>query len=97
MCAGVVEHFAEAAGIERSHQAQSLQVAGAGRFNMNPTIGKPRDDRIDAELVRASMDAELVVVEVLHDRDVPGQLRLELADVAHVVDTFLELAHETWR
>ena len=70
--------LAEERGVERGHGAQRLEVARARGLEVDEPLREARGDRVDAELVRARVQAQLVRPEVPRDRGVGGDVLLEL-------------------
>src|SRR5215470_6639863 len=74
---------------------QGFEVARARGLEVNQFAGQPRGDRIDAELVGAGMEAELIRPEGFRYRHVPLERLLEFARIADVINALLEIAEIT--
>ncbi len=92
-----LQHLTEESRILGGDDAQSFKIAGARRLDVHLLARVTRDDGVDGEFVRACMNAQLVPVEMAHDRNVARQFSLEEIQIAHVIDALLELAHKAGR
>src|SRR5690606_7115289 len=74
--------------------AQRLEVARAGRLDVAQSARRARELRIDRQLVRSGVEAELVAAERARDRRVVVQAAPELGAIPAEVDALLERAGE---
>src|SRR5664280_3584688 len=63
---------------------------------MEPVARTAGDGAVDGELVRARVDAELVVAQAAGDRGMYFNVGLEFGPIAQIVDALLQLADEAW-
>ena len=86
----------EEGGIDGGNGPQGLQVAGASGLQVYQITGHSGDDGVDAELVRAGVNAELVGSQGPDDGHVPDQVGLEQVQVAYIVHSLLKPSHVAW-
>ncbi len=83
-------NLAEEFNINSGDGAQGLEVAGAGGLEMRLFSRKPGRDWINAEFVRAGVQAKLISAEAAGDRRVTGEIRFEFFKAADIIDAFFE-------
>src|SRR4051794_38000695 len=86
--AGECIDFPKKTGIERGDRAQGLQVASARRLEVGESPGPTCEGRVDGELVRTGVQAQLVRPvgrDGAGDGGVGLDVLCEAHDVAHVI------------
>ena len=84
--------LAEEGRVETCAHTQCLQVAGARGLEVYQSARVSSGDPVDAEFVRAGMQAELVGSQRPGNRCVPGEIALEFRQIPDVVHPLLEPA-----
>src|SRR5262249_5448546 len=90
-------YLAEKFRVHGGNRAQGFQVASPRRLQMDQPARLPRRNRVDAELIRPRMQAELIRSKLPRNRRVNGEICLERGQVAYVIDALLEPPDVTWR
>src|SRR5690606_19737582 len=90
-----IQYFAEQRDIVHGDHAEGFQPACPGGFQVDVLAGVLVDDRVDAEFVRAGVDAQFVRPQFAGDFRVGGEVLLEYSQVTDVIHAFLKTADKS--
>src|SRR5579875_38436 len=96
--AGEIPDGAKESRIRSGKQAQGLQITGAGGLQVYQPAGSLHSQRIDLELVGASVQAKLIAsIKATDNAGVPLNVRLQLFQIPDIPHTLLKTPGETRR